>query len=128
VLGLHAPRPFPHAGGARDRQLDYAAIVARRHVERGERVLFVGDFNLTPFSPVFQRMLATSGLRDSTRLESEKPRAAISTWWLGNSGIGLPIDNALLGPGVGVAARRLGTPIRSDHLPLIVDIRIHPQP
>jgi endonuclease/exonuclease/phosphatase (EEP) superfamily protein YafD len=126
VLGLHASRPFPYADGARDRQLAYAAGVARRHVDRGERVVFVGDFNATPFSPVFQQMLATSGLRDSIRVESEKPRAAISTWWWGNTGIGLPIDAALLGPGLLVADRRLGTPIGSDHLPLIVDIRVDP--
>jgi endonuclease/exonuclease/phosphatase (EEP) superfamily protein YafD len=126
VLGLHTSRPFPHADGARNRQLEYAAGVARRHIERGERVLLVGDLNVTPFSPVFQRLLAASGLDDSITMLSERPRAAVSTWWLGNTGIGLPIDHALLGPGVWLIERRLGTPIRSDHLPLIVDVRLDP--
>jgi endonuclease/exonuclease/phosphatase (EEP) superfamily protein YafD len=126
VLGLHTSRPFPRAGGARNRQLDYAAGVARRHIERGERVILVGDLNVTPFSPDFQRVLAQSGLDDSTTMLSERPRAAVSTWWLGNTGIGLPIDHALLGPGVWLVERRLGTPIRSDHLPLIVDVRLDP--
>jgi endonuclease/exonuclease/phosphatase (EEP) superfamily protein YafD len=126
VLGLHTSRPFPFADGARNRQLEYAAGVARRHIERGERVILVGDLNVTPFSPVFHRLLLQSGLDDSTTMLSARPRAAVSTWWLRNTGIGLPIDHALLGPGVWLLERRLGTPVGSDHLPLIVDVRLDP--
>jgi endonuclease/exonuclease/phosphatase (EEP) superfamily protein YafD len=125
VLGLHTSRPFPHAGGARDRQLDYAASVARKHLDRGERVVLLGDLNVTPYSPVFHRMLAKSGLQDSTVMWSERPRGPLATWWVRNTGIGLPIDHALVGPGMRVAERRLGTPVGSDHLPLIIDLRVY---
>lgn len=128
VLGLHTSRPFPYAGGARNRQLDYAASVARKHVERGERVVLLGDLNVTPYSPVFHRMLAKSGLSDSTVMWSERPRGPLATWWVGNTGIGLPIDHALVGPGMRVAERRVGTSIGSDHLPLLIDLRVYSYP
>lgn len=126
VIALHTSRPFPYAGGARDRQLDHAATVARRHVELGERVVLIGDLNVTPFSPVFNRLLARSGLQDSTVMWSENPRGPLATWWIGNTGIGLPLDHALLGPGVRVSERRLGTSIGSDHVPLVLDLRVDP--
>jgi endonuclease/exonuclease/phosphatase (EEP) superfamily protein YafD len=126
LLALHAARPFPYRDGARDRQLDYAASVAKRHVERGEKVVLVGDLNTTPFSPVFKRLLVNSGLRDSTTLPVPTPRSASSTWWLGDSGIGLQIDHALLSPNITPIIRRLGVPIGSDHLPLVIDIKLNP--
>lgn len=126
LLALHASRPFPHAGGLRDRQLAYAATVARREVDAGHRVVFVGDLNVTPFSPVYDRLLGASGLADTASIRVERARSATATWWFGNTGIGLPIDHVLVGPGVMLVERRLGTPIRSDHLPLIVDLRIAP--
>jgi endonuclease/exonuclease/phosphatase (EEP) superfamily protein YafD len=127
VLALHAARPWPRAEGARDRQIAYAAQVARQRIERGERVVLVGDLNLTPFSPVFQRLLSDSGLADSALAISENPRASVSTWWLGKSGIGLPIDQALMGPGVTLVERRLGSAIGSDHVPLIFEFRAWPE-
>ena len=99
VLGLHASRPFPRDDGARDRQLDHAAAVARRHIERGEHVVLVGDLNVTPFSPVFHRCWRKAASGQHTML-AERPARPMSTWWLGNTGIGLPIDHALLSPGV----------------------------
>ena len=92
LLGLHAWRPGPSSTAARDRQLAHAATVARRHVDEGERVVLVGDFNLTPFSPVFDRLLAQSELWDTAILPAERPRAspAIATWWLANTGSGCP--------------------------------------
>lgn len=128
LLGLHAWRPGPSWTAARDRQLAHAAAVARRHVDEGERVLLVGDLNLTPFSPVFDRLLTQSGLWDTAILPAERPRTspAIATWWLANTGIGLPIDHALVSAGIGIVSRRVGPDIGSDHRPLILDLKIAP--
>ena len=126
LIGLHASRPFPYRDGARDRQLAHAGAVARRHVDKGERVVLLGDLNVTPFSPVFGRLEAQSRLIDSGTIKAEHSRASTSTWWLGKTGIGLPIDHALISEGIGIAGRRLGPEIRSDHLPLILDLRIAP--
>ena len=76
LLGLHAWPPLPPWTGARDRQLAHAATVARQHVDKGERVVLVGDLNVTPFSPVFDRLLAQSGLWDTNILPAERPRTS----------------------------------------------------
>ena len=39
----------------------------------------------------------------------------------------LPLDHVLVGTGIGVLATRVGPPLGSDHLPLIVDLAL-PQP
>ena len=128
LLGLHAWRPGPSSSGARDRQLTHAAAVARRHVDKGERVVLIGDLNLTPFSPVFDRLIAQSGLWDTNTLPAERPRTtpSISTWRLANTGIGLPIDHALVSAGIGIVSRRVGPDIGSDHHPLLLDLKIAP--
>jgi endonuclease/exonuclease/phosphatase (EEP) superfamily protein YafD len=128
LLGLHAWRPGPPSTGARDRQLAHAAAVAREHVDKGERVVLVGDLNLTPFSPVFDRLITQSGLWDTNILPAERPRTSpsISTWRLANTGIGLPIDHALVSSGIGIVSRRVGPDIGSDHHPVILDLKIAP--
>lgn len=128
LLGLHAWRPGPSSTGGRDRQLAHVASVAREHLDKGEQVVLVGDLNLTPFSPVFDRLLAQSRLWDSNILPAERPRTtpSIATWRLANTGIGLPIDHALVSAGIGIVSRRVGPDIGSDHHPLILDLKIAP--
>ncbi len=128
LLSLHAWPPLPPWTGARDRQLAHAASVARQHVDEGERVVLVGDLNLTPFSPVFDRLITQSGLWDTNILPAERPRTtpSIATWRLANTGIGLPIDHALVSAGIGIVSRRVGPDIGSDHHPLILDLKIAP--
>ncbi|WP_422009540.1 endonuclease/exonuclease/phosphatase family protein [Reyranella sp.] len=128
LLGLHAWRPGPSWTAARDRQLAHAAAVARRHVDEGERVVLVGDLNLTPFSPAFDWLTTQSGLWDTAILPAERPRTtpSIATWRLANTGIGLPIDHALVSSGIGIVSRRVGPDIGSDHHPLILDLKIAP--
>lgn len=136
VLALHAPRPGPgetlRAGGLpglgdtahRDRQLDRAAALARERIAAGERVVLVGDFNCTPFSPVFARLVASSGLRDTAAVDEAADRRgwrwiAPATWqWP----IGLMIDHALVDPATELVVRRLGAAIGSDHRPLVIDL------
>lgn len=128
LLALHAWRPGLDRTAARDRQLAQAAAVARQHLDKRERVVLIGDLNLTPFSPVFQRLLAQSGLWDTAILPAENPRTSpfISTWQLANTGLGLPIDHALVSAGIGIVSRRIGPDIGSDHRPLILDLKIAP--
>ena len=128
LLGLHAARPVPHGAAARNLELDHAAAIARHDIERGNRVILIGDLNVTPFSPAFSHLLAASGLVDSAVAPSEKPHVPAATWIPGRKlGVGLAIDHALLGPGLDVVELRTGTPIGSDHLPLILDVRAAPK-
>ncbi|HEX2889663.1 endonuclease/exonuclease/phosphatase family protein [Vineibacter terrae] len=130
VVALHAAHP-PLPGGARglpatqrDGQLMLAAAIARRRLDAQDHVLLVGDFNATPYSSTFRAMLAASGLADSAVAVAERPRRPRPTWFSSWPGVGLPIDNALVSPGVRIVERRVGPGIGSDHRPLVLHVRL----
>lgn len=128
LLALHAARPVPHGTVMRDLELNHAAAVARHDIERGDRVILVGDLNTTPFSPAFSHLLAAGGLVDAAVAPSERPHVPVATWGLYPQLLpGLAIDHVLLGPGLEVVELRAGPPIGSDHLPLILDVRPGPK-
>lgn len=64
VIALHATRPGEGFGDLRDRMLGFAAQRSRLAGEAGEQAIVAGDFNATPWSPVFD-VLTGLGLRDS---------------------------------------------------------------
>lgn len=117
VAGVHpwtpeTPARFAKRGG------QLADVVAFISTQEEEAVL-VGDFNLTPYSPEFSRLLQGSALRDG---------AAGFGWqasWPARLGpFGIPIDHALLTDGLRVKSFRTGENIGSDHRPLILDFGI----
>jgi endonuclease/exonuclease/phosphatase (EEP) superfamily protein YafD len=116
VIGLHTDRPQSAEGAAaRNSQLaDLAGFIAQRP-ER--RVIVMGDFNLTPWSPYFRRLLDDAGLHDSAIGRGVRP-----TWFSRLLPFGLPIDQVLLGPDVTVVDRHVGADVGSDHLPVIADL------
>lgn len=120
-LRLLATHPVPPMGSSmavrRDRQLGWIARWAAEPTDR--RVVVMGDLNCTPFSPHFAELLEGGGLRD-TGLGFGLP----ATWRPGLPGLGIPIDHVLLGDGVRVLDRRVGSTIGSDHRPLIVRVAI----
>ncbi len=71
---------------------------------------------------------ADCGTRTSCRPSVHAPRPSIATWRLANTGLGLPIDHALVSAGIGIVSRRVGPDIGSDHRPLILDLKIPPSP
>jgi endonuclease/exonuclease/phosphatase (EEP) superfamily protein YafD len=128
LLGLHAARPISEGAAVRDREFDYAAAVAHRYIERGDRVILVGDLNVTPFSPAFSRLLAASGLVDAAIAPSERPHVPAATWGPQMQPLpGFAIDHALLGPGLDLVELRTGMSIDSDHLPLVLDVKAGPK-
>ncbi len=133
IVARHAVRPRLPLGFVgqppvhRDQLLQEGARRAAIHVANGDRVVLVGDLNVTPWSASFRDVLATSGLGDSATMPAEKPRVPLPTWFSIVPGIGLPIDHALVGPGLRIVERRLGPNIGSDHRPLILDLRAVPR-
>ena len=82
--------------------------------------LIVGDFNTTPIAPSFRAMLDGSALTDSSLghgYQATWPIAPISL-------LGIPIDHALLGPGLRLTERRIGPSMGSDHRALHVTIAL----
>jgi len=89
----------------------------------GGRAVLVGDLNLTPWSPRFGRLLAESGLADTSL---QRPFA--TSWRSPLPFVELALDHFLASPGLRVPCNRLGPDVGSDHLPLIVDVALRDAP
>lgn len=118
VLGIHPLAPFPDDQTERRRfQFEFAGLWAASR--EGPKVI-VGDFNASPWSDPFRRLRTDTGLRNSQAgygLELSYPADA-------NPLLQVSIDHLLHSPDLVVADRRLGPPLGSDHLPLVVDLSL----
>jgi len=119
MVTLIAAHPYPPTSGTlaarRNRQL---AAIGKMVGQIPGPKLVMGDLNTTGWSPYFQDLLA-AGLVDSRRGFGIQPS------WQGPRGlIRLPIDHVLTSPQVIVRDRRLGPPVGSDHLPVVVDFAL----
>ncbi|MCA8971264.1 MAG: endonuclease/exonuclease/phosphatase family protein [Planctomycetes bacterium] len=117
LLATHAVPPTNAAAKSwRDTQL----LLAANYVQSlGAHSVLMGDFNTTPWSPVFRQMLAQADLRDSAQGFGAQP-----TWPMKLPGIlRIPLDHCLCSPDVAVTDRRLLGPIGSDHMPILFELR-----
>jgi endonuclease/exonuclease/phosphatase (EEP) superfamily protein YafD len=110
--------PMPPINGEalwlQERQL--AAIAEQANAATGP-TLVMGDFNATPWSRVFVRLLRRTGLCDSRA--GFGVQASFPT---GNAVLRIPIDHLLASCSIGVRDRRIGRHVGSDHFPVIVDL------
>ena len=120
LLGVHTPRP----GDARRNQERDRALAAIPAAVRGlpRAHLVLGDHNATPWTPTLRALLDDGSLRAAT----------FATWlpsWPTQWPLPLriPIDHALLGPGLDLVEVHVGEGFGSDHLPLAVAVRISPR-
>ncbi|HLD64712.1 MAG TPA: endonuclease/exonuclease/phosphatase family protein [Pseudomonas sp.] len=114
LVGLHPPPPLnTELAGIHQQQLRHWGT---RLANRAEVVL-LGDLNLTPWSPWYRDLLATTGLQDA-----RAGRGYYATWPAPLGAVGLPLDQALLG----ADWRALGLETRpaagSDHRALVLDL------
>lgn len=116
VIGMHTWSPFPpQRAVARDRQL---ADLITWVQQQDKPVCVVGDLNITPWAPTFQKLLS-AGLVDSRN--SGFGNSASWPSWLGPMGI--PIDHALSHGPCTITSRQLGPMVYgSDHRPVLVEI------
>jgi endonuclease/exonuclease/phosphatase (EEP) superfamily protein YafD len=121
-LGLILVHPLPPVRSAslvaQRAVLDAAADRAR---SLPAPVVMMGDFNATPWSTPFRRVVARSGLCDS--------RAGFgvqATFPSGSFALRIPIDHLLASCSVGVADRWVAHDVGSDHLPVVVDLVVPP--
>lgn len=117
LAGTH---PLPPIGAemARDRN-DQLAKLAEFARQAGQPLLLLGDLNISPWSPYFERLLADSGLRDSGRGRGIQP-----TWPVRWPPLWIPIDHALFSEGTRILRRETGPDLGSDHYPVIVDFQV----
>ena len=116
LLGLHTHWPItPRLARARDKALQGAADMARTS---DLPVVLLGDLNLTPDSPAFDRLLETSGLRDVMQGRGWRPTWTASFWPLA-----LRIDHILVSSGLCVDDAEVGRSIGADHRPVLARLR-----
>jgi endonuclease/exonuclease/phosphatase (EEP) superfamily protein YafD len=117
IVGIHPPPPLTGRIAAER----YAILQALPNLISGkddERTVLLGDFNCTPWSPLFRDLLAATGLRDGARGFDLSP-----TWasrWLP---FGLKIDHILVGKAITVTSHEVGPEVGSDHFPVVADLQ-----
>jgi endonuclease/exonuclease/phosphatase (EEP) superfamily protein YafD len=118
---LHARWPMtPSLARSRNLALDRVATLVRTGPAPA---VVVGDFNLSPDSPAFGRLLGQSGLRDALAGPPWQP-----TWLTGFWPLALRIDHILLSNGVCVEGSSVAESIGSDHRPVTARLRLPAAP
>lgn len=120
VLSTHPLAPTSEERAKlRDAQLGFATDWA---ADQEGAFAVVGDFNATPWSWPFRRMVADTELRNSQiGFGLQASFAATSSPLLR-----VPIDHLLHSEALVVRERRLGPAMGSDHFPLVVDLHLAP--
>ena len=119
-VALIATHPVPPASeeGARGRDVQLREL-AEKAAQSKLPVIVVGDLNTTMWAPTYRRFEKGSGLKNVRRGFGVLP-----TWPAQFRWVGIPLDQCLVSPEIQVANVRVGKPIGSDHLPLVVDLII----
>jgi endonuclease/exonuclease/phosphatase (EEP) superfamily protein YafD len=119
VVGVHPSSPSPKdPSDTRQRNLQLGYLADLLEGTRGP-VVVAGDFNTTPWSPFFQDLVATAGLRNAAN-----GHGCIGTWptWFWPAQI--PIDHILVKGPIAVASMGRGSRTGSDHYPVVADLRL----
>ncbi len=114
--GVHAQRP--RIGNHNERK-DQFLRLARQIKEQSLPVIVAGDFNTTPYSPIFRELVKITGLKDSREGLGWQP-----SWPTYFPPLWIPIDHVLVTPDIQVRKRRTGSYIGSDHYPVIAELSI----
>jgi len=127
LVGTHPLPPVkPTFFHSRNRQLDLLGQYLQT-VERPKIV--IGDFNITMWSPYYQRFIRQTGLknvRDGFGILPSWPTSAtygpVPGWMAGL--LAIPIDHGLLSPELTVTDVQVGPNVGSDHRPVVIDLRL----
>jgi len=117
VLSIQGVSPLSsHRQYTQDRQFrDLAHWVN----QQSEPLVVMGNFNCTPWSYRFRRLLKETGLHNS-----QLGFGVQGTWPATGGAMGqLPLDHCLLSPSLMAMDRRLGPPMTSSHHSLLVNVQ-----
>jgi endonuclease/exonuclease/phosphatase (EEP) superfamily protein YafD len=115
VFAVHTSWPVAPASAARrNRQL---VLLAQHARATALPLVALGDFNVSPFSPHFRRLLADGNLRSAAAGFGWQP-----TWPTFLPPAGIQIDHGFVNPAVAVQSFRRGPGNGSDHRPVVMDL------
>ena len=116
IVGTH---PFPPVGGGPANSRNQQLIEVAESMNLSMPRILTGDFNLTPWSPWFSRVLEIAQLQDPATIFDITP-----TWYLFPTILGgVKIDHALVAD-LKVTDHRIGTDVNSDHRAVILDFSV----
>jgi len=117
LLGSHLQDPITAVRtNVRNIQLEGLSDIVQ---EIQTPVIFLGDLNISPWSPHFKDFIKQSGLK-----ESRNKTGLLLTWPTYFSPLRTTIDHCLISAKIMVYSASLGSEIGSDHYPLIVDFSV----
>jgi endonuclease/exonuclease/phosphatase (EEP) superfamily protein YafD len=121
LLGVHLrPPTTPRNAADRNRQLD---LLAERLAAVQGPVAVIGDFNITPYSPLYLEFLEGTGLTDSRRGRTLSP-----SWPTYLPVLGIPIDHCVVSRDVTIVAHRGLPRFGSDHYPILAELALPASP
>lgn len=116
---LIATHPYPPLSQTCFRQRSKQLIALAGQLDPTEDNVLAGDFNLTPWSPIFSEVLATGNLKDS-----RVGFGVAQTWYAFPSFLGsLQIDHVLTSPSMTTISHEVSENYGSDHRAVIVEIQ-----
>jgi endonuclease/exonuclease/phosphatase (EEP) superfamily protein YafD len=116
IAGVHFFNPIQYEMyPARNQQMQRLGDVLRRHSELP--IVVAGDFNCTPWSHFFRRLIRETGLRDSRQGYGYQ-----GSWPSDSSLIRIPIDQVLVSKEIHVEHRQVGPAGGSDHFSIVSDL------
>jgi endonuclease/exonuclease/phosphatase (EEP) superfamily protein YafD len=117
VIGVHLNAPTsPRRANARNTELKQ---LAERSAAIEGPLVVAGDFNLTPYSPLFVEWLQASGLTDTRR-----GRTPSVSWPAVLPILGIPIDHVAVSPEFAILAHHRLPDFGSDHYGVLAELEL----
>lgn len=114
--GIHAWRPNIESFSNRKNQFLWLADQIKK---QSLPVIVAGDFNATPYSPIFRAIVKTTGLKDSREGFGWQP-----SWPTTFPPLWIPIDHILVTSDFQILKRTTGSYIGSDHYPVTAELSL----
>ncbi len=102
---------------AKLRNTQFSRLAAMLTADENSAKILLGDLNTTPWSPYYQELASTTGMRSAAL-----GRGYLPTWPAGFSLLKIPIDHCLVSDALRVSNFRTGANFGSDHLPVVIDV------
>ena len=118
VYGVHLNTPMTnHSWQLRNGELQFIARDIRENPNLNK--ILVGDFNTTPYSSAFPKLL------EQARLIAPRYTLFDNTWPKPLPAVArITIDHCLVSPAMEILSRKIGPDLGSDHLPVITEINL----
>ncbi len=122
-INIHPSHPMSHRlWSSRNKYMEWV-VEKIDNLPNGRRVVLVGDWNLSPWSPWYQDFMNATGLKDAAAMSYGEPTRhprGFPEFYL----LGVTIDHIAVSPDIAVLESDVGPDIGSDHRPVTAIIQL----